>query len=280
MPKRALGKGLSALIPSFQGNEKYQIVEVEVESLKPNPYQPRTEIDEESLNNLAESIKKHGLIQPIVVRQKDNFYEIVAGERRYRAAIKANLKKVPVIVKNVGDEESALVALIENLQRENLNPIEEAIAYKNLQEKFNLTQEKIAEKIGLSRSAVANTLRILSLPDEIKEMIVKKEISRGHAVALLGLPSKSLQIEAAKTILKNSLSVREAERLVNLLKSQKLGSKKVKSRISNSLKSLEKEISRRTELKAKIKLKKNKIEIVLSAKTIDEINSFINKLGG
>ncbi|MCX7832004.1 MAG: ParB/RepB/Spo0J family partition protein [Actinobacteria bacterium] len=280
MPKRALGKGLSALIPSLQGNEKHQIVEVDVESLKPNPYQPRTEVDEESLDNLAESIKKHGLIQPIVVRQKEDFYEIVAGERRYRAAIKANLKKVPVIVKNVGDEESALVALVENLQRENLNPLEEAVAFKNLQEKFNLTQEQIAEKIGLSRSAVANTLRILSLPDEIKRMIIKKEISRGHAVALSGLPSESLQIEAAKSIVKNSLSVREAERLVNLLKSQKLGSRKVRNDISTDLKSLEEEITRRTELKTRIKIKKSKIEIVLSAGTIDEVNSFISKLGG
>lgn len=279
MPRKGLGKGLGALIPSLQASEKRQIVEIPVDELKPNPYQPRIDLDEEAINSLAESIRAHGIIQPIVVREKEGHYEIVAGERRFRAAKKAGLEKVPAVVKNIGDEECALVALVENLQRENLNPLEEALAYRNLQERFGLKQEEIAERIGISRSSVANTLRILSLPDEVKEMIARDQLSRGHAVALSGLQDRELQIRAAKTIVRNSLSVREAEKLVNLLKGKK--ERKEKSRTQRtSIREIEEKIAEKTGLKTEIKIKKSAVEVVIKARSLDEIKEMLERLNG
>lgn len=279
MPKKGLGKGLSALIPSLQASDKSQVIEVPVEDLRPNPFQPRVELEEEAIEKLAESIKVHGVIQPIVVREKDGGYEIVAGERRFRAAISAGLKKIPAIVRNLNDADCALVALVENLQRENLNPLEEALAYKNLQERFGLKQEEIAERLGISRSAVANTIRLLSLPEEVKEMLAKNKISRGHAVAISGLPTSEMQVEAAKTVLRNALSVRETEKLVNLLKANKGGKKEIRSSVKG-FKEMERELTSKLGMKTRIKMKKSGIEIVVKATSFDELNEFMKKLGG
>lgn len=276
MPRKGLGKGLSALIPSLQASEKREIVEIPLDELRPNPYQPRIELDEEAIESLAESIKTHGIIQPIVVREKEGYYEIVAGERRFRAAQKAGLEKVPAVVKNIGDEECALIALVENLQRENLNPLEEALAYKNLQDKFGLKQEEIAERIGISRSTVANTLRILSLPEEVKEMIATDRLSRGHAVALSGLQDRDLQIRAAKTVVRNSLSVRETEKLVNLLKAKRDKRSGERSERA-SIREMEELIAQKTGLKTKIRIKKSAIEVVISARSIEEIREMLKR---
>lgn len=278
MSRKALGRGLSALIPSLHSSEKSEVIEVSIEQLKPNPYQPRMNVDEKTIDELAESIKKHGVLQPIIVREKEGYYEIIAGERRYLAAKKAGLSKIPSIIKNLEDSECALVALVENLQRENLNPLEEATAYKKLQDTFGFTQEKMAEMLGISRSAIANTMRLLSLPDEIKNHIQSGKLTRGHAIAISGLPEPELQLEAAKTIIKNGLSVRETEKLVNLLKAQKSGGSKVKDKVSQSFKALAREFAKKLGLKTKIRLKKSKIEIVIQASNIEEVEETLRKI--
>jgi len=280
VPKRSLGRGLGALIPGLQNADKSQIVEIDIDLLDPNPYQPRLHHDEKTIYELAESIKKHGLIQPIIVRKKESRYEIVAGERRWQAALKAGLSRIPAVIKELDDEECALVALVENIQRENLNPLEEAVACKNIQEKFNLTQEEIADKLGLSRSTVANTLRILNLPEPVKELIRDNKLARGHAVAISGLPTEELQLKAAEITVKNGLSVRETERLVNLLKGlpTKKNSKKATRKVP-VLGEIEKRLSFFSGLKVKIKVKKNGIEAVFKAASLEELERFAEKLG-
>jgi len=218
MNKRAggLGRGLDAI---FQSNPKSDepVNTVRLTELRPNPYQPRRVFDEDKLAELAQSIKEHGIIQPIIVRTAVRGYEIVAGERRWRAAKEAGLTDIPIVVRNFTDEEMNEIALIENLQREDLNPIEIAEAYLSLMEKFDLTQDTLAKKVGQSRSHVANTLRLLNLPGEIREHVSRGTLSMGHARAILGLTDKQLQIQVAEKAIDEELSVREVEHLVNRL---------------------------------------------------------------
>lgn len=211
--KGGLGKGLGALIPT--GPTKERLLEISIDEIIPNPYQPRKALGEESLEELANSIRQHGLLQPIIVRKVEEGYEIVAGERRYRAAKIAGLHKVPAIVKEVSDEESMEYALIENLQREDLNPIEAASALKLLMEKFGLTQEEVADKIGKNRSTVANLLRLLKLPQEVQDMLSEGKISMGHARALLSLDDPEEQKRLALEVVNRSLTVRDVEREVS-----------------------------------------------------------------
>ena len=211
--KGGLGRGLEALIPSVPGKEK--LMEISLDEVAPNPYQPRQTMNEDSLEELALSIKQHGLLQPIVVRKVEKGYEIIAGERRYRAAKKAGLQKIPALVKEVSDEELLEYALIENLQREDLNPIEAAYAIRKLMESFGLTQEEVADKIGKKRSTVANLLRLLKLPEDIQEMVSDGRLTMGHARALLSLDDPEEQRRVAKEILEHSLSVRDVEREVS-----------------------------------------------------------------
>jgi ParB family chromosome partitioning protein len=280
VPKKSLGRGLGALIPSLQQLERSQVIELEVELLVPNPFQPRLRFEDKSIEELAESIKKHGLIQPIIVRKKEGRYEIVAGERRWQAAKKAGLQRIHAVVKDVSDEECALMALVENLQRENLNPLEEAIAFKNIQDRFQLTQEEIADKIGLSRSTVTNTLRILNLPEPVKNLIRENKLSRGHAVAISGLPTEELQLKAAEAVVKNSLSVRETERLVNLLKGKRSSSSRRLKTGHLDLKEIEKKLALASGMKARIKLRKQGIEIIFKAESLEEVERLSEKLGG
>lgn len=218
MSKRAggLGRGLEAI---FQSNPKpdEQVNTVAIEELRPNPYQPRRVFDEEKLNELASSIKEHGIVQPIVVRVAVRGFEIVAGERRWRAAKKVGLTQVPIVVRDFTDQQMNEIALIENLQREDLNPIEVAEAYHNLMEKFSMTQDVLAKKVGQSRSHVANTLRLLNLPKEIRDCVSRGTLSMGHARAILGLADKKMQIQVAEKTIDEELSVREVEQLVNRL---------------------------------------------------------------
>ena len=221
MEKRfALGKGLSALIPDAPEPAPSAALEVDVDRLSPNRFQPRVQMDDARLDGLAESIRSNGIIQPIVVRRDGDRFQIIAGERRWRAAQKAGLARVPIVVRDVapGQEQSLLeMALIENIQRENLNPIDEALAYRRLTDEFHLTQEQIAASVGKDRASVANVLRLLKLPDEVRAEVAAGTLSMGHARALIALPSEGEQRRMAREVIARSLSVRETESMVRRL---------------------------------------------------------------
>ncbi len=225
MAARGLGKGLDALIPvsndvknkKVNGSgekEKGPETLVKITMVEPNREQPRKTFDEDALNELAESIKQFGLLQPILVQDRKDHYEIIAGERRWRAAKIAGLKEVPVIIKNLTEQEIVEISLIENIQRENLNPIEEALAYKKLLNEFHLKQEEVAERVSKSRTAVTNSMRLLKLEEEVQKMVVDEMITTGHARALLGIEDGEQQIACAKKIVDEKLSVRDIEKLV------------------------------------------------------------------
>lgn len=213
----ALGRGLSALIPDTPRSGPGlpdRGLEVDSDLLRPNRFQPRTVMDDDKLEELARSIRSNGIIQPIVVRKADEGYEIIAGERRWRASQRAGLLKVPVVVRDVPEDRLLAVALIENIQREDLNPIEEALAYRRLADAYHLTQEQIADAVGKDRSSVANVLRLLKLPQEVRANVSSGAISMGHARALLALQDEARQLRTGRDIVARQLSVRETEALV------------------------------------------------------------------
>jgi ParB family chromosome partitioning protein len=211
----ALGRGLSALIPDAPASPAQErSLDVDIDLLRPNKFQPRTQMDDGRIEELARSIRSNGVIQPIVVRKSDNGYEIVAGERRWRASQRAGLLKVPVVVRDIPDDRLLAAALIENIQREDLNPIEEAHAYRRLSDEFGLTQEQIAESVGKDRSSVANYVRLLRLPPEVRDHVGGRTLSMGHARALLSLPDVESQLRAGREIVQKGLSVRDTEALV------------------------------------------------------------------
>jgi ParB family chromosome partitioning protein len=212
----ALGRGLSALIPDAPSSPQTSArpLEVDTDLLTPNRFQPRTAMDDGRIEELARSIRSNGIIQPIVVRKADTGYEIVAGERRWRASQRAGLLKVPIVVRDVPDDRLLAVALIENLQREDLNPMEEAHAYRRLADEFHLTQEQIADAVGKDRSSVANVIRLLRLPLEVRENVAAGAIAMGHARALLSLPDEASQLRWGREVVSKQLSVRETEVLV------------------------------------------------------------------
>jgi ParB family chromosome partitioning protein len=220
----ALGRGLSALIPDAPLPVPTAAValdttelQVDLDLLAPNAFQPRSQFDDTRLDELAQSIKANGLIQPIIVRRRGQRYEIIAGERRWRAAQRAGLLKVPVIVRDTPDEKLLEVALIENVQRENLNPIEEAQAYRRLTDEFGMTQEQVAAAVGKDRASVANYLRLLKLPENVRDEVARGALAMGHARAILGLEAADAQVRAAREIVDRGLSVRETETLVRKL---------------------------------------------------------------
>ena len=242
MAARGLGKGLDSLIPNTIGEakekkESKEKVEnknpetmVKLSMVEPNGEQPRKNFDEDSLLELAESIKQCGLLQPIIVQDRKNHYEIIAGERRWRAAKMAGLKEIPVIIKNLTNQEIVEISLIENIQREDLNPIEEAQAYKRLLEEFNLKQDEVAERVSKSRTAVTNSMRLLKLCDEVQQMVVNEMISTGHARALLSIEDPEEQYMIAQKVFDEKMSVREVEKLVkDLHKPEKAPKKENKS---------------------------------------------------
>jgi ParB family transcriptional regulator, chromosome partitioning protein len=209
----ALGRGLSALIPDTPAVPD-RTLDVDIDLLRPNRFQPRTNVDEANIEELARSIRSHGVIQPIVVRKVDDGYEIVAGERRWRASQRAGLLKVPIVVRDIPDDRLLASALIENLQREDLNAIEEALAYRRLSDEFHLTQEQIADSVGKDRSSIANTVRLLKLPIEVRENVANGTLTMGHARALLALAEEQTQLRVARDVVAKQLSVRETEALV------------------------------------------------------------------
>lgn len=240
--RNGLGKGLDSLIPDKkvkpavsdktegkvqkeESNKNGEIL-VKINEVEPNREQPRKDFDEDALMELADSIKQFGILQPLLVQKKKDYYEIIAGERRWRAAKIAGIKEVPIIVKNYTDQEIVEISLIENIQRENLNPIEEAMAYKRLLEEFDLKQDEVAERVSKSRTAVTNSMRLLKLSDRVQQMIVDDMISTGHARALLAIDDEEQQYMLANKIFDEKLSVRETEKLVKALKNPKKEAKK------------------------------------------------------
>ncbi|MBT7696325.1 MAG: ParB/RepB/Spo0J family partition protein [Desulfobacterales bacterium] len=265
--KLGLGKGLNALIPeieSIDNNSETEFFHCDINLITPNRYQPRLNFSKDELEDLSGSIKEQGVLQPLLVRKNKTGYELIAGERRLRASKMAGLDKVPVIIKDISDTELLELSIVENIQRENLNAIEEADAYQRLIDEFDFTQEQVATRVGKSRSAVANFLRLRQLNDPIKLNIVDGTLSMGHARALLGAESASQQEAVWKEIISKGLSVRQAESLIKKLKSQKNKPKKPAfSTDENYFKSITEDLSRRFGTKVQIKRKgrKGKVEI-------------------
>lgn len=268
-PKRGLGRGLSALIPSASEPQTDKHAEptsfeVAVDRITPSPFQPRRSFDEGKIEELAASIRNQGIIQPLVVRPRGSDYELIAGERRWRAAIKAGLSRVPVVVRSANDHEALQLALVENLQREDLNPIEEAAGYRRLQEEFRWSQEEMAEKVGKSRPAIANALRLLALPAEVQQELSAGNLPAGQARALLGLHTEPLILSACREVIAKGLSTRETEKMVRHLI---VGRKRRRAvpLIDPDLKSIVEELQRslgtRVRLLPKARSAKGKIEI-------------------
>ena len=274
MAARGLGKGLDALIPAGdkkitkEENTKGAETVVKITKVEPNRSQPRKNFDEDALQELADSIKQFGLLQPILVQDKGEYYEIIAGERRWRAAKLAGLKEVPVIIRNYSSQEIVEISLIENIQREDLNPIEEAQAYKRLLTEFNLKQDEVAERVSKSRTAVTNSMRLLKLCDGVQQMIIDDMLSTGHARALIPIEDPELQLQLAQRIFDEKLSVREVEKLVkSILKPAEEKPKKeeipqslmyIYQNIENKLKD---KLSRKVAISPKGKNGSGKIEI-------------------
>ncbi|MFP3391516.1 ParB/RepB/Spo0J family partition protein [Brevibacillus sp. SIMBA_040] len=260
---RGLGKGLNALITSNLIEEGEQVKEVSVSEIRPNPYQPRKEFEQSAIDELAGSIKEHGIIQPLIVRKSIKGFELVAGERRLRAAKLAGLKQVPVVVKAYTDQQLMEIALIENLQRENLNPLEEAEAYEKLIAYHDYTQDQLAKKIGKSRPHVANMLRLLQLPEGIRKMVSAADLSMGHARALLTVTDEKAQQQLAKDVVEKELSVRQLEELVKQLSVSRETKRKKPAKNEPVLIAIEERLRSRfgTSVKIKKGSKRGKIEI-------------------
>jgi len=264
--KIALGRGLDSLLPDIDHNKivSKEYFPCDIDRIQPNRYQPRMRFSDEELEGMARSIKEQGIIQPLLVRKSDNGFELITGERRLRAAKKAGLSQVPVIVKTITDADLLEMSIVENIQREDLNPMEEAEAYYQLIAKFNLTQDQAAERVGKSRSAVANFLRLRQLSEQIKADIMNGTLSMGHARALLGASNSAHQHAAWRAVVSKGLSVRETERLIKRLKTE---NKKPKESSTSSeqrhLLSLAEDLSRRFGTKVQIKRhgKKGRVEI-------------------
>ena len=252
--QRGLGRGLGALIDDFSAPETQQeVTRLPLQKVEPNPNQPRRRFDEEELQSLADSIAEHGILQPLAVRAMEGgFYQIIAGERRWRAARLAGLKEVPVVVVEADDRTVMELALIENLQRQDLNPIEEAEGYRVLTEEYGLTQEQAAARVGKSRPAVANALRLLALPEDVRSLVEKGELSAGHARAVLSLPTPARQRAAAQKILTLRLSVRQAEAMCKRLAAEEKKPEPAKRPAVNYIAECEKALTRRLDRKVRI----------------------------
>jgi len=270
--KKGLGKGLGALITTVEEEEK-GIREIRINEIEPNEDQPRKHFDGEKLAQLAESIKQHGVVQPLIVQKEGNIYKIVTGERRWRASKLAGLKTVPAIVREFSDKQVMEVALIENLQREDLNPIEEAEAFDKLMKEYHMTQEEISAVVGRSRPAIANSVRLLSLQDKIKSMIIAGEISSGHARALLAIEDKELQLKIAEEIVNKKLNVRETENLVKKLTTKKVVRKK---EVNAEYAAIEERFREILGTKVKIMHNNKKGKILIEYYSEDELDRILN----
>ncbi len=260
-PKRGLGKGLDALIPNSvdvkepkQDPKKAQKPDtiVDINDIEPNRNQPRKNFDDDSLIELSESIKQHGLIQPILVVNRGTFYEIVAGERRWRASKLAGLKEVPVIIRDFTEQQIVEIALIENLQREDLNPIEEALAYKRLMTEFNLKQDEVAERVSKNRTTIANSVRLLKLSDNVQQMIIDKELTEGHARAILSVEDPDKQYQIALKVYNDKMSVRDVEKFIRDLNKPEKPPKAVNESLKAIYQKLEEDLKQKLGTKVNI----------------------------
>ncbi|MCX7821080.1 MAG: ParB/RepB/Spo0J family partition protein [Brevinematales bacterium] len=284
--KQALGKGMLALMDEniAEEIENKRTFSIPIDKIMPNRYQPRKNFDEESLKELADSIKANGIIQPVIVSELgDGTYELIAGERRWRAAKIAGLTEIPVIIRDCTEAERLEIALIENIQRENLNPIEEALAYKEILERLSITQDELAQKIGKNRATITNTLRLLKLPEYVREKIVNKEISEGHARVILSLEDIDKMIAFTDYIIQHNLSVRETEKAVKdfLTKNENVSRETSEKTTNYIFKSFEDELIRSVGAKVEIKgnHKKGKIEIhYFSAEEFEKIFNQLKKI--
>lgn len=281
-----LGKGLGALIQdngSQKDNksEKSELV-IDINKVEPNRKQPRKQFNEDSLIELSENIKQYGIIQPLLVKERDGYYEIIAGERRWRAAKMAGLSEVPVIIKDISEQEIVEISLIENIQREDLNPIEEAKAFKRLLEEFNLKQDEVAERVNKSRTAVANSLRLLKLDERVQQMLIEDLISYGHARAILGISDMDQQYEFAQQVLDKRLSVRDVEKEVKRMaqeKEEKKKEPKVDPQLEAVLSEQEEKLKAILGTKVTINAKDNqKGKIEIEYYTADDLDVLISKL--
>ena len=290
--KQHLGRGLQSLmgdmnLPVVAKNlspEGAELVELDLGLITPNPYQPRTEWDEKELTDLVDSVRANGIVQPIIVRKNGDTYQLVAGERRWRASKIAGLKKIPAIIRNVTEEQLLELALVENIHRSDLNPIERAKAYYDYIEKFNLTQAEAATKLGENRSVVANYIRLLDLPQEVKDMLVNKALSMGHARAILGIPGDELRKKLAYRALTGRLSVREVEKLVkrqlDALNKQDIEAPQTREKAANIL---DLEMRMRDKLGTKVQIRANKSgkkgKIVIDFYSIEEFDRLTEIMG-
>lgn len=280
---KGLGKGLGALLgnETIPNNAGRTILDLNIQDVSPNENQPRKHFDKEKLKELADSILENGVIQPIIVTRVANSYQIVAGERRWRAARLANVKTIPAIVKELSDLEILQQALIENVQRQDLNAIETGEALSRLMSEHQMTQERLSTTVGMSRSAVANTLRLLNLSSKLKKLVISEELSQGHARALLALPEKAKQDEVADLIVAKGLSVRDTERLVKKLLEVPLDKTSVKESSVDeayqlSIKSVEEELTRSLGTKVSLKDNKKKGQIVIEYYSLDDLDRIMD----
>ncbi len=278
-----LGKGLAALISadkisnsSGAYNESFDI-----NKIAPNPYQPRMHINPEELIEIADSIKEHGIIQPLIITKDEGSdkYFLIAGERRFRAAQLAGLKQVPVVMKDASPQQMLELALIENIQRQDLNPLEEAVAFKQLQEEFAMTQSAIAKKVGLSRVAITNKIRLLGLPEEVKEAVLNEKLSEGHARALLGITDKSSLVAAASIVMRRGLSVRETEMMVRKINFGKTSSKQTDEEVAKYINSIAKKLSTKIGYTAQIMKLSHGGKIIIRYNTNKELEEIVTKMG-
>jgi ParB family chromosome partitioning protein len=277
--KKGLGRGLSALIPKVEETPENLQHWVETDRISPNPFQPRHSFDEAKIDELSASIREKGILEPLLVRRSQNRYELIAGGRRLRAAVKAGLKEVPVIVREATDTEVLQLALIENLQREDLNPIDEARAYRRLQVEFGWGQEETASKVGKSRPAVANSIRLLLLPAEVQQEVALGKLTMGQARALLGLERAAKIIAAAREVMAKGLSARETERLVNQLKSgrrRKIDRPQLDPNLNSLIEDLQRWLGTKVRLIRQAKSDKGKLQIEYYSKA--DFDRVISKL--
>lgn len=281
-PRRGLGRGLDALIGADASDER-GVASVSIDSLEPNPLQPRSEWDDEQLDELAASIREHGVIQPLIVTQGIGRkpYQIVAGERRWRAARKVGMTEVPVLIRDISSMQALEIALVENVQRADLNPIEEALAFRQLVTEFGLTQEKVAERVGKSRSAIANTLRLLDAPEEIRAAVLQGTITAGHARSLLAAKTHELQLLLFEQVVQRGLNVRQTERLVA---AQDTGTKSKEKPSAPELSPDEKAVQVRLQhhLGTKVDFRRGDKggQIVIHYYSDEELNAILERIGG
>lgn len=289
--KTGLGRGLNTLIPSapVKDTESEKILKKEEQikseimvpilKVEPNPNQPRRQFDEDSLQELADSVKQYGILQPLIVKKHDKFYEIIAGERRWRAAKLAGLKEVPVLIRDYAENEIVEIALIENIQREDLNPIEEALAYKRLMEEFSLKQDQVAAKVSKSRAAITNSLRLLKLDQGVQNLLSEEMISTGHARALLAIEDPDQQYETAMKVFDEKLSVREIEKLVKQMSKKKKETPKEENKVQEFLfANIEESLKQALGSKVNIKNRNNKGKIEIEYYSKEELDRLVDML--